>query len=438
MDIIEISLILILIKLLLTIIFIYSLTFKVIHEIDLKNNQIRASDNWVKNNIGRITSIVGRVKTGKSSFLCAVMHSATRIIKDDLSARIESIKSDLYFLDFNEVDEFLINQYLLTSDTELVGENLYNEFHLKNYLLHDFVNVKISKKLLMDYAKYFYHLNIKNCYMFTKGISLYDRENNSPSKYIFDETLEIKKVKDTHIYYNQIASVIGEDEKSVRDSNTKSNDKESKESGTKEFKIFYGHITRELGYYFTTKQIEVDEIVTTRRLNMTTYETKRAVEKIYNFPTIQKACDFLVKIRYFFFRIPYLFVIGKERKARKMNFKYNSCRCRFRKFVSKIDQIKNWCDSQGLLVHEGNLYVYSPVSCKLELINDDVCLPLPYRESRGVYNCYEFECVQDELEKLSNVRSDEIPFTERFGKGLDNEKVSFLYESGKKNIENDF
>lgn len=432
MGITEIILIITSIRCFLSLILIYGIIARLNKKLKEKNELIYASDSFVEEELGSINSIVGKVKSGKSSFLSALSMSQSRVISRTLDNRLEQIKNDLYYLNFNEINRFLDNAYSYTIDTNLVGNELFKTIGIGKYIMHDFVNIKMSEDLVKKYAKYYYHLNIKDCYIFTMGISIYDRVNNSPSKIIPDEALRIKEVKDTKKFpFDECAFVLSEDEKSVKDGNTKSYSKAEKESGAKELKIFWGHTGEETTYWNTTKQIMVDEIVTTRRLSIACWETIRGKMKLYNFPFIQRMLDIYLRIHYWFFKLRFIFVIGKERKARKMDTRYNSPKCRFRKARAFVQKMKFWCDSQGLLVHEGNLYKYSVIDGGLKLEAENVKLAFPYRESRGTYNCYEFKCVGDKLREMSEIKSTDIPYSCRFGTKLDEEKTKFLFETSK-------
>lgn len=432
------------VKTFITLIIIYSLIKKFNKKLDEKEFAVRCSDYYIENNFGLMNDIVGPVKSGKSSFLSSLDASCVRIIKRKLNERLENIKNDLYYLDFNLVNNLLNNVYSFTSDVEYAATCLLKEVNIKSYVIHDFVNVKVSDKLIHDYAEYYYHLYFKRCYVYTRGISIYDRENDCPSKVLLKETLRLKEIKNSHIYYGGMAVVFSEDEKSASDSNIKSNDKKEKDSGMKETKIFWGHTGKELSYYNTTKQIYADEIISTRRLSIATYECIRAKEKLYNYPKLQKLMDFYLRIRYKLFNLRFLLVIGRERKARLMEQKYNSKKCSYRKAVAYVQRVKNWCDSKGLLKHEGRLYKYDVVDGKLKLVDDHVELLLPYAQGRGTYDQYEFHCLNNKLKSISNVTEDEIPFTQRFGHDLDEVKLDFLEDVSSKNdsstitIEDDF
>ncbi len=417
------------VKVLLLLILIYSSIIKYNKELEAKDYEIAKSDYYIENNFGIMNDIVGPVKSGKSSFLSALNESCIRVIRRKLNERLESIKNDLSYLDYNQVNNFLNNAYSYTNDIELVAASLYKEVNMKSYILHDFVNVKISDNLIHDYAEYYWHLYFKDCYIFTRGISLYDRVNDCPSKVLMEETLRLKEIKNSHIYYGGIAVVFSEDEKSASDSNIKSNNAKEKDSGMKETKIFFGHIGKELSYYNTTKQIYADEIITTRRLSIATYECIRAKVKLFNYPRLQRFLDFYLRIKYKLFNLKFILIIGKKRKARKKDLAYNSKKCGYRKAVAFVQRVKNWCDSKGLLVHEGRLYKYDVVEGKLKLVDEDVKLLLPYIESRGTYDCYEFHCLDDKLKAMSSVTANDIPFTQRFGHDLDDLKIKFLNDS---------
>lgn len=433
MGITEITLIITSIKCISFLILIYSCLFRFDKKIKEKNSYIASSDDFVDNDMGCMNTIVGGVKKGKSSFLVGLTGSCIRIIQNKLNERMEQIKNDLYYLNFNEINRFLENAYSYTLDTEQVGDNLFKAVGIGNYVYHDFINIKFSEDLIKNYAKYYYHLYIKNSYVYSRGISLYDRVNNSPSKRLPEAALRIKEVKDSKCFpLDEMAIVVAEDEKSVTDGNNKSNSKVEKESGAKELKIFWGHTTEETGFWNTTKQIEVDEIVTTRRLSIACWETIRAKKKAYNFPVLQHWLDIYLRFKYWLFKLRFCLVIGKERRARKMEERYNSPKCGFRKATAFVQKMKSWCDSQGLLIHEGNLYKYSVIDGKLKLVEEHVCLPLPYRESRGTYDCYEFKCVGKKLREMSEVKPEDVPFTTRFGNRFNEEKTKFLFENSSK------
>ena len=265
--------------------------------------------------------------------------------------------------------------------------------------------------------------------MLCKGISIFDRNNGQPAKLLMEETLEIKSICDTGLHYDPRCSIYNEDELSVTDSNIKSHDKEAKDTGKKEKKIFLGQMSKETSYFNSAKQAAADEIITTRRLTNVVYVPTSCKEIVYDFPRLQRILDIYIKIRYFFFRLKYIYIIIPSRRRKKIEEKMLSNKCGFKKALSKIENVKAWCRSEGLLVHRGILFDNDPVNNKLKIKDENVVLPLPLTWSWGAYQTHEYADLQEFLESMSKVKIDEIINTARISNDtLTYEKLKWVVE----------
>lgn len=402
-----------------------------------KNKLINMSISYVKHNFGRLNNIVAATRGGKSVFLTGLSHCQTIIIDIDLKERLTKIVNTLDKLDFRKINHFLDAVYSYSSDYNLAYQLLLEYIDKNNYIYFDYINVKSYDEMIKEYAEWYYQLYYRGSYMLCKGISIFDRIKCCPAKLLIDETLRLKEVSKTGIYYIQRCSIINEDEISVTDSNTNSFSTEEKTSGKKEFKIFLGQASKETSYFNSCKQTQADEIVTTRRLTNTVYVPTSCKEIIYAFPRIQKLLDFYLAIKYFFYKFKYIYIIFPSIRHRKMEEDMLSNKCSFKKALSKVDNIKNWCNSEGILVHRGILFDNDPINNKLKIIDDDVVLMFPLIWSWGAYRTHEYADLQEFMEDMSDIKINQIVDTARISNdSLTFEKLKWLVE--KKEEDNEF
>ena len=421
--------IIVIIKLISFEILIFSIVLIMRKALKEKKTFVDSSILYIKENFGRINSIVAPTRGGKSCFMSALAHSQDVIIRQDLNDRLDVIINTLYYLDFNKINSFLDSIYIYNNDYHLAYELLLEYINEKNYVYFDFINIKSLNKMIEEYSEWYYHLNYRGTFMMCKGISIFDRNNGEPAKLLMEETLNIKEVVNTHIYYDPRCTIYVEDELSVTDSNSKSYDKDAKDTGKKEKKIFLGQTSKETSYYNSSKQTAADEIVTTRRLTNVVYVPTSCNEIAYDFPRLQRFLDLYLKIRYFFFKLKFIYIIRPSKRRKKIEEKMLSNRCGFKKSVALVEQVKSWCRSEGLLVHRGILFDNDPLNGKLKIKDDTVILPLPLIWSWGAYQTHEYSDLQELLESMSEVKIDDILSTARISNGyLTYQKLKWVVE----------
>lgn len=426
--------IIIVVRSIINIIFIWSIVFKIRKARKERAKLIIESDIFVEEEFGDVNGLVGHRGTGKTTLMSGIAHSQLRTILSELENRLNKIIVNLPNMDFNKLNLFLESSYELGLSIKECSESIMNNYN--NYIYHDYINVLTLESMISDYCEYYFNLYFRDCYMYTKGVSFYDRISQSRSKELLDDTLKLKSADKNHTFYPFRASIFNVDEISVSDSNSKSFDKEAKEDGSKEFQIFFRQMMKGLSRYNTTKQIAADEIVTTRRLTVCTWECLGSKDVIYNFPKVQRFLDLILKIRYKLFAFRWFYIPIRSIRQNKMDSKYYSGNCKFRQFEYKINNFKNWLNSKGLLVHTGRLYKYNVVTNKLELVFDNVKLFFPITECWGTYNTNEYSCLYDYLIEKSNLKESDVRYTSRLGnEETIRSRVSFLNKSL---VEDDF
>ena len=126
-----------------------------------------------------------------------------------------------------------------------------------------------------------------------------------------------------------------------------------------------------------------------------------------------------------------------EIKRRMIENKMLSNKCGFKKALSKVENIKNWCKSKGLLVHRGILFENDPLNNKLKMKDEEVVLTFPVTWSWGAYRTHEYADLQEFMESMSKVKIDEIINTARISNDtLTYEKLKWVVERKEDQEEN--
>ena len=361
----------------------------------------------IKENLGFLTSIVSAVRSGKSSLSNALINIKEMQLMELCNAQMEKIISMFPYVDFHLINAYIDSlkptDELFYSKQEEILKSLVRKLNIKNFMYNDFINCKTLYEYIADYIECYYILFYRGIYVYSKTWR-YSYVTRMTSKYLSDETMEIKDIMIQREFYLRKYSIVFEDELSLTRGNILSHSNYEKNKGRKDIKILFGQIFKETVYYISVKQKSGDEISNERQLYTNYFYIKD--RKIYNtfsifiklFETRKKFLYCRYQLYYFFYRI---FKTKKEFNywcTEHLNFRKNKfyfdCSLRYFRSLATVDYLIYDYDKFENIGKE-NTESYKRYN--------EYLLTFDLRDTIGNYNTYEYGLLMPLLNSLSKV-----------------------------------
>lgn len=405
----------------------YSVKFKMNKS---ENDKIRSYFNIA--NFGYMMSVFSKVRKGKSSTANGIINTKEIQLMQKAMDMINSVIDMFPNIDFTMVNTLILsmnlNDEIFYSKQNEITLEIMKACKIENGLYNDFINCKTIEEWLEEYIEAFYVVNIRGIYVYSKTWR-YSYITRLTSKFLTDNTMEIKNIMINKEFYLRKYSIVYEDEISLYKGNILSHSNNEKNKGRKELKVLLGHIFKESVYYISVKQRSADEISNEKELYTNyLYIKDRKIRNDYNL--IINFFEFKNELLTFVYTLLYRFIRIFNRKL-DFNTWVLSCKCKYRKKKYKNDVIIRYLRS--LAIVDVLVYDYDTFNDigKENLSNYDrykeYVLTFNLRDTIGNYDTHEFRIVYPILQTLSNIY--DIAFNGYYkNKELMFEQVLFLFE----------
>lgn len=260
--------------------------------------------------LGNNIALIGATGDGKTTTSAGITCYLIEYILFECKKRMEEIRLKLPKINFNKVCYiFLTSLDKKNSFTEALNDSLNSVCEDDNLLcfVHDFINMDIKYKLIIDYIGYFFVLNCPY-HVYSKGY-FYDRVKNRTALLFDPSSIALREVLKNKNFQLDLGKVIFNDETSIERGNVYSNDKNIKLDGTVEFFALLRNMFKGLTFNISMKQISDNEVKLHRRtINSSLQIFNR--EEIYTFKLtlllinlLKFISDLFIKIYLFFERL---------------------------------------------------------------------------------------------------------------------------------------
>lgn len=260
--------------------------------------------------LGNNIALIGATGDGKTTTSAGITCYLIEYILFECKKRMEEIRLKLPKINFNKVCSiFLSSLDEKNSFTEALNDSLNSVSEDDNllFLVHDFINMDIKYKLIIDYIGYFFVLN-SPFHVYSKGY-FYDRVKNRTALLFDPSSIALREVLKNKNFQLDLGKVIFNDETSIERGNVYSNDKNIKLDGTVEFFALLRNMFKGLTFNISMKQISDNEVKLHRRtINSSLQIFNR--EEIYTFKLtlllinlVKSISDLFIKIYLFFERL---------------------------------------------------------------------------------------------------------------------------------------
>lgn len=357
---------------------------------------------------GYIRSIFSKVRKGKSSFANGTINMLEIALMNKAAEDMQKVIDYFPKIDFRKVNAtFLsleLNDTLFYSRQDDITKFIMSECNIENGMYNDFINCKSIEEHISDYLEAFYVYSFRGVYVYSKTWR-YSFITRMTSKFLSDDTMEIKDVAIHKEFYLRKYSIVFEDELNISRGNILSHSKIEKDKGRKEHKTLFGHIYEETVYYLSVKQRSDDEISNEKYLYTDyIYIKDRTVYNDFSF--FLKYFNVRNKILYYryyiFFKITHLFrrkldfetwTLGNKCRYRKKKYFFDSC-IRYFKSLANVDVLVRCYESFKDLEKENTdaLKRYEEYTLTFDL-----------RDTIGNYDTHEYKFVRKILNALSKV-----------------------------------
>ncbi len=403
---------------------------KIKHKI--KDYHLDKTRDFVKNELKYLVTVFANVRAGKTSTVNGLVHVKERELYETcLNQMLETID----FLP--HVDFFKLNQAL--DEICVSDDSFYQEWHnmtvrafelcnIKDGIVNDFINCKSVFEIIYKYIECYYVVMYRGIYVYSKNWR-YSFASGMHSRYLSDNTMNIKDVCITHEFYLRNWSVVMEDELSLIRGKILSNSKMAKDTGKKELKALWGQIFEETVFYFSIKQRNDDEISSDRAL-YTNYVSIERRKIITDYSLFIKYFEFRKKLLELRYRFCYFFKSNIVRSIKKKYGKFDSykftVRCKYRFKAKRFDNAIRFFKSLAVVKLKIIGYTRIEDVGKTEA-GEERIIYLPLRETIGNYDTHDYRFIRDMLDKMSDVLSSKENSYFKTD-AIKNNMASFLFE----------
>lgn len=360
--------------------------------------------------IGFLLSIFSKIRKGKSSTGNAIINTKEIQLMQKCNGRMEEIislfpKVDFYIIN-RIIDSLALNDEVFYSKQEEITKMIVKELDIENRMYNDFIKCKTLYERIEEYIECYYILNYRGIYVYSKTWR-YSYVTRLTSKYLTDNTMEVKDIKVNKEFYLRKYSIVFEDELSLTKGNILSHSKAEKDKGRKEIKVLFGQIFQETVYYISIKQRSADEISNEKYL----YTNYLYIQdrKVYNdFSLFIKYYTFRNSLWLFKYKVKYIFyVLCHLFRKRKDLDSYLLCKKRYRKKKYYFDTCLRYFNSLAIVdisVRDYDSYddigkENTPTHKRYE----EYVLTFDLRDTIGNFDTHEFKLLYPVLNALSNV-----------------------------------
>ena len=343
--------------------------------------------------LGYVINLSGKKGIGKTTTGAAITNYLIQYIQGKMSSDMDNIRKSLPEVDFYILEKIYSenlenNEMNHPKAVELTLQECdFQTFYTDNFHIYD------KKKMLEDYLKRYYILNIRQEYVLSKTY-FFDCVNMQNARQLDSSSLELKNVLVRKNYQMGLATVIFEDEKQLGGGNVNSNNKQMKTSGKKEQRALIRNAYEGLCFEVTTKQYDSDEMKLERKQIDASINIRSRREINYDLSivrilrTIYNILVFPRKVIYFFHHY--------DEKMEKFKKSCNG----LRKFESWIDDLEKIIKSKGYIVVYARKY-FDPddVGKQSEELYERIRLVFEKDFAYGSVYTYEWKAIAEEYEK---------------------------------------
>lgn len=274
---------------------IISMYYFIKRKVRVSNKNQSMTNFLIANKFGYLISFFASIRAGKTSTANGVMHSLEMVLMQKCISKMNEIISYFPKVAFTNVDRYIDSLNYDTDEFYSRLDQIVNDvmelFDIENAMYNNFISCKTTKSYIEEYIECYYIRVYRGIEVYSKTWR-YSYVTRKTSKYLSNETMEIKDIMIAKEFYLHKYSIVYEDELSLYKGNILSNSKNEKNKGRKELKVLFGQVFEETCYYISVKQRSDDEISNEKYLYTNYLFIKE--RKVYN--------DYMPLIRYFSFR----------------------------------------------------------------------------------------------------------------------------------------
>lgn len=246
-------------------------------------NRYQQSIVYIKQVLGYLITIFGKIRTGKTSLASSIIHIYTLLFQGELTEMINKTKIMFKSVDFNVLDHFIFeafeeNGFDHKQDFDAVTSLVIQYFNLDpDGHYYDFIKDKSVKELIYDYVFGVYVLFIRNNYVMS-NISIYNRITGNYSFQLETRWLEVRNAYNNMDFGIDDYMILFIDEITDDKSASMWNQDAKDESGYKEYLRKFGRYHQERNRLLSTKQDAFDEVRKNRNLTQSNIHLSERVK----------------------------------------------------------------------------------------------------------------------------------------------------------------
>lgn len=366
--------------------------------------------------LGHTLAVNGNKGKGKTTTCAGVVLVLSEYLYAEMDSRMNDIRLSLPAINFNKLEKLFDEKYQLFYDKEF-GESITIDYillsldteKLTNFYT-DFLSLKNKRDMIIDYFMNYWVKNYRGVELYSSGF-IFNFVSGKLSKRLDPTSCQIRNVRAARNYQGGFYTIKFNDEKSIQAGNEKSNDKELRNSGVRDYLALKRHEGKATCFDISPAQIAVDVNVQERRQNDVNIDIFDRCDSLADFKLTRKFLNVILKIAYVPIWIGLRFkAIFKRLDFDELKDEFSKKTGIYRNFESFIDKFCKLLKRQGYIrVRCKAYYKADDVGKKNPELYDKYIFYFPIYYCYGVVDTYEYAPVMKEFSKMNeNAINEEI------------------------------
>ncbi len=240
---------------------------------------------YVKEVLGYLMTIFGKIRVGKTSNASSIIHICTILFQQSLTELIHKTKVLFKTIDFNMMDDYIFSLFAATQFEQINFEDVTGKvielFQIdSNGHYFDFIKDRSVHELIYDYVVGVYVLYVRNNYVMA-NIPIFNRITGNYSFQLETRWLEVRNAYDKKDFGIDDYMILFIDEITDDKGASMWTQDAKDESGYKEYLRKFGQYHQERNRLISTKQDAFDEVRKNRNLTQSNIHMMSKVKTIH-------------------------------------------------------------------------------------------------------------------------------------------------------------
>ena len=359
--------------------------------------------------LGHTIAMNGIKGKGKTTTCSGIVQVLTEYLYAEMDARMNDIRLSLPDIDFNLLETYFDQKYPLFVNVQY-GESLTIDYilltiddHKLNTFYTDFLGLRDKRSMIIDYLLNYWVKNYRGVETYSSGF-IFNFVSGKLSKRLDPTSSQLRNVRFNENYQGGFYTIKFNDEKSIQAGNEKSNDKDLRNSGVRDYLALKRHEGKATCFDISPSQIATDVNAQERRQNDINIDIFDRCDSLADFKLTRKILHVILKIAYIPIGIWLFFkAIFKRLSFNELQDEFSKKPGIYRNFEAFIDKLCKLLKRQGYIrIRCKAYYKADDVGKRNEDLYDKYIFYFPIYYCYGPIDTYEYYPVMKEFSKMNS------------------------------------